>query len=33
MRKYCEGDGPLALLPNVPSFQSQPPDSPLERKE
>ena len=32
MRKCCEGDGPLALLLNVPSFQFQPPDSSLERK-
>ena len=32
-RKCCEGDGPLALLLNVPSFQSQPPDSSLEQKE
>ena len=29
----CEGDGPLTLLLNVPSVQSQPPDISLERKE
>ena len=33
MHTCCEGDGSLALLLNVPSFQYQPSDSSLERNE